>query len=249
MAVKEVLLTDIEDNFGNHDKVKALESEIELLSQLHHPNIVRYIGTSRDEKYLNVFMEYQAGGSIATLLQKYNFFTEGLIKIYTKQILDGLEYLHAHNVIHRDIKGANVLVHSNGTCKLADFGGAKLLKEYGPDQYNSLKGTPYWMAPEIIKQENAGRQADIWSVGCTILEMATGVPPWSEYKNHYTALFYIAQSNNPPPFPSHLSSLALDFLYNCFKRNPKERWNVFKLLRHPFLSNATISSQLSQDEF
>ena len=98
------------------------------------------------------------GGSIAELLKKYGIFREPLIRNYTKQILEGLEYLHAHNVIHRDIKGANVLVDSHGVCKLADFGGAK--KIYGlsnKEQFNSIKGTPYWMAPEVIKQTGHGR--------------------------------------------------------------------------------------------
>ena len=98
--------------------------------------------------------------------------------------MEGLEYLHAHDVVHRDIKGANVLVDCNGICKLADFGGAKkIYSAANKEQYTSLRGTPYWMAPEVIKQTGHGRKADIWSVGCTVIEMATGKPPWSQYKN------------------------------------------------------------------
>ena len=91
------------------------------------------------------------------LLSRYGKFQESLIKIYAKQILEGLEYLHVHNVIHRDIKGANVLVDSNGICKLADFGGAKKIYNDANGIFNSLKGTPYWMAPEVIKQSGHGR--------------------------------------------------------------------------------------------
>ena len=130
------------------------------------------------------------------MLKKYGTFKETLIRIYTKQILEGLEYLHSHNVIHRDIKGGNVLVDSNGICKLADFGSAKKIYNSSiNEQYKSIIGTPYWMAPEVIKQTGHGRygnyknrKADIWSLGCTIIEMATGKPPWSQYKNQ--VLFY-----------------------------------------------------------
>lgn len=178
------------------------------------------------------------GGSIAGLIKKYGEFDESLIRIYTKQILEGLEYLHAHNVIHRDIKGANVLVDSNGVVKLADFGGAKRIYNTNTaDQYNSLKGTPYWMAPEVIKQTGHGRFADIWSLGCTIIEMATGHPPWSHYKNQFTALYYIGNATAPPPYPHKLSQTGKDFLSLIFKRNPKKRANVCKLLSHPFISN------------
>jgi serine/threonine protein kinase len=97
--------------------------------------------------------------------------------VYTKQILEGLEYLHVNNIVHRDIKGSNVLVDRNGVCKLADFGNSKRL--YCTKNDNQIKGTAHWMAPEVIKQLKYGRFSDIWSLGCTIIEMATGSPPWS----------------------------------------------------------------------
>ena len=205
MAVKQVPIMDIEET-NTLEKIKALEVEIEILSRLQHRNIVRYIGFSREEDYFNIFLEYEGGGSIAKLLSKYGKFKESLVRLYSKQILEGLEYLHSHNVIHRDIKGANVLVDSNGICKLADFGGAK--KIYGNDvnetgNYNSIKGTPYWMAPEIIKQTGHGRKADIWSFGCTVIEMATGRPPWSEQKNVFAALYFIGQSTEPSISPAY----------------------------------------------
>ncbi len=120
------------------EKIKSLETEIELLSKLSHKNIVRYIGTSRDNTHFNILLEYAAGGSIADLLKKYGHFNEKLIRIYTRQISEGLEYLHAHDIIHRDIKGANVLVDAKGMCKVADFGGSK--KIYQSENFNSLKG-------------------------------------------------------------------------------------------------------------
>jgi serine/threonine protein kinase len=153
-----------------------------LLSQLEHKNIVRYVGHSFRDSNINIFLELMAGGSISSLLKKYGSFNERLIQIYTNQILQGLEYLHINNIVHRDIKGGNVLVDKNGTCKLADFGNSKRLYSELEDD-NQIKGTAHWMAPEVIKQNKYGRYSDIWSLGCTIIEMATGSPPWSQYKN------------------------------------------------------------------
>lgn len=124
-------------------------------------------------------------------------------------VLHGLAYLHARAILHRDIKGANVLVDAGGVCKLADFGASKLVELSGgsvgggdsvasPGALNySLKGTPYWMAPEVIKQVGHGKPADLWSVGCTAVEMLTARPPWSHFNNQIAALFHIAQSTAP----------------------------------------------------
>lgn len=239
MAVKQVPIFNIEET-NTLERIRVLEAEIEILSRLQHKNIVRYIGSSRESEYFNIFLEYEGGGSIAKLLERYGSFKENLVRLYSRQILEGLEYLHAHNVIHRDIKGANVLVDSNGVCKLADFGGAKKIYRKSKDEtglYSSLIGTPYWMAPEVIKQTGHGRQADIWSFGCTVIEMATGKPPWSEQKNIFSALFFIGHSTKPPPFPSNFSNEGKDFLKIIFKRNPGDRANVRELLNHPFITN------------
>ena len=250
MAVKQVPIVDLcEEN--TLQRIKALEVEIEILSQLNQKNIVRYIGSSREEEYLNIFLEYEGGGSIAKLISKYGKFQENLVRIYSKQILEGLEYLHAHNVVHRDIKGANVLVDSNGICKLADFGGAKKIYA-GPageiSLLTSLKGTPYWMAPEVICQTGHGRQADIWSFGCTVIEMATGKPPWSDQKNQFAALYFIGNTTKPPPFPEDFSDEGKDFLGLIFKRDPKERPNVRKLLNHSFIANEFIPKDITDGE-
>jgi len=99
------------------------------------------------------------------------------------------------------------------------------------------------MAPEVIKQAGYGRQADIWSLGCTVLEMATGKPPWStEYKDQVSALYNIAISNSTPPIPDFLSEQCKDFLMQCFRRNARERPNAKRLLRHLWLSGSPLSS-------
>lgn len=211
--------------------------EIKILSKLHHQNIVKYYGAIKNtkEKTLQIYLEYCIGGSIARMLEQYQTFSEQIIRKFTKQILEGLEFLHFNNIIHRDIKGENILVDNDGVCKLSDFGGAKVIVEL-ENKKESLKGTPNWMAPEIIKTgEEPTRFSDIWSVGCTIIEMLTGQPPWSDCTNHYMAMFKILETNEPPKIPDHVSPELNQFLSLCLKMNPTERANVSQLLRHPFI--------------
>ena len=180
------------------------------------------------------------GGSIASLLQRFGAFAEKLVAVYTRQILEGLHYLHTHHIMHRDIKGANILVDNAGCVKLADFGASRRLADLVTMESGckSVKGTPYWMAPEVIKQTGHGRQADIWSVACTVIEMATAKPPWSDFTTPVSAMFHIASAKGPPPLPGHISHEARDFLLLCFNRVPKERPNAGRLLQHPFITAA-----------
>lgn len=156
------------------------------------------------------------------LLKKFGPLANDVIKAYTKQILKGLKYLHDHSIIHRDIKGANILVGNDGVLKLSDFGASKRLEDliYGNETEKrrmSLRGTPNWMAPEVIKQEPYGRQADIWSLGCTVIEMATGSPPWEEYGDNMAVLFHIASTTTPPPFPPSIPRDGQNFLTLCME--------------------------------
>ena len=128
-----------------------------------------------------------------------------------------MEYLHAHNIIHRDIKGANIIV-DKGLCKLSDFGGAKVIvDELDLNKQNSIKGTPNWIAPEAIQNKGYTRYSDIWSIGCTVIEMATGEPPWAEFKNQMSLFYHLMKLKEPPIFPSHLSDLCKHFLSCCLK--------------------------------
>ncbi|KAK6130340.1 hypothetical protein DH2020_035932 [Rehmannia glutinosa] len=161
--------------------IMELEKEVNLLKNLSHPNIVRYLGTAREEDSLNILLEFVPGGSISSLLGKFGSFPESVIRMYTKQLLLGLEYLHKNKIMHRDIKGANILVDNKGCIKLADFGASKKVEALATiTGAKSMKGTPYWMAPEVIVQSGHSYSADIWSVGCTVIEMATGKAPWSQ---------------------------------------------------------------------
>ncbi|KAA8533707.1 hypothetical protein F0562_031224 [Nyssa sinensis] len=207
-AMKVVTL--FSDDAKSKESAKQLGQEIALLSRLRHPNIVQYFGSEIVGDELYIYLEYVSGGSIYKLLQEYGQFGESVIRSYTQQILSGLAYLHAKNTVHRDIKGANILVDPNGRIKLADFGMAKHIT--GQSCPLSFKGSPYWMAPEVIQNSNGCNfTVDIWSLGCTILEMATTKPPWSQYEGA-AAMFKIGHSKELPAIPDHLSDDGKDFV-------------------------------------
>ncbi|PON62895.1 Serine/threonine protein kinase [Parasponia andersonii] len=233
-AMKEVTL--FSDDAKSKECAQQLGQEIALLSRLRHPNIVQYLGSETVDDKLYIYLEYVSGGSIYKLLQEYGQFGELAIRSYTQQILSGLAYLHAKNTVHRDIKGANILVDPSGRVKLADFGMAKHIS--GQSCPLSFKGSPNWMAPEVIKNSNGCNLAvDIWSLGCTVLEMATTKPPWSQYEG-IAAMFKIGNSKERPAIPDHLSADGKDFVLQCLQRNPMDRPTASQLLEHPFVKNA-----------
>jgi len=239
MAVKQVPILD-----GSvTEPVENLQREIEILSSLRHNNIVRYLGTAREDNTLNIFLEYITGGSIQSLLAKMGPFPEEVISVYTKQILYGLEYLHSNNIVHRDIKGGNILVSNDGVIKLADFGASKKLEDVVDPKKSSLKGTVCWMAPEVARQESGcGKEVDVWSLGCTVFEMATGQPPWNDFPDQVSVLYHLATLRSPPSFKSvKLSSIGIDFLKQCFVVAPHKRKSVKALLEHPFVNHSTAS--------
>ncbi|KAF7805116.1 mitogen-activated protein kinase kinase kinase NPK1 [Senna tora] len=244
IAVKQVLIAA---SSASKEKaqahIKELEEEVKLLKDLSHPNIVRYLGTVREEDTLNILLEFVPGGSISSLLGKFGAFPEAVIRTYTKQLLLGLEYLHTNGIMHRDIKGANILVDNKGCIKLADFGASKQVVELATiSGAKSMKGTPYWMAPEVILQTGHSFSADIWSVGCTVIEMATGKPPWSQQYQEVAALFHIGTTKSHPPIPDHLSVGAKDFLLKCLQKEPILRPSASELLQHPFVTGEHIGS-------
>ncbi|CAL5377617.1 unnamed protein product [Camellia sinensis] len=198
--------------------MRELEEKVNLLENLSHPNIVTHLGTTREEASLNILLEIVPGGSISSFLGKFGSFPETVIRMYTKQLLLGVEYLHRNGIMHRDIKGANILVDNKGCIKLADSGASKKVVELATmTGAKSIKGTPYWMAPEVILQTGHSFSADIWSVGCTVIEMATGKPPWSQRYQEVAALFHIGTTKSHPPILEHLSAEAIDFLFKCLQ--------------------------------
>ncbi|CAD6219473.1 unnamed protein product [Miscanthus lutarioriparius] len=254
LAVKQVLIgrsNATREKAQAH--IKELEEEVKLLKNLSHPNIVRYLGTVREEDTLNILLEFVPGGSIQSLLGKLGSFPEPVIKKYTKQILQGLEYLHSNAIIHRDIKGANILVDNKGCIKLADFGASKQVAKLATvTAAKTMKGTPYWMAPEVIVGSGHSFSADIWSVGCTVIEMATGKPPWSQQYQEVALLFHVGTTKSHPPIPEHLSPEAKDFLLKCLQKEPELRSTAPDLLKHPFVTGELDDLQplnLNKDSF
>ncbi|KAG0088649.1 ATP binding [Podila epicladia] len=222
MAVKQVELPV--NNSYKEDKqktlVEALEREIDLLKQLHHERIVQYIGSDIEKGHINIFLEYVPGGSIATLLANYGPFSEILVRSFVKQILEGLDYLHECDIIHRDIKGANILVDNKGCIKISDFGISKKVEDHlksinVKSSRPSLQGSTFWMAPEVVKQIETTDKADIWSLGCLVVEMFTGTHPFPQF-SQMQALFQIG-SNCTPDIPEDISDDAKDFLKMTFE--------------------------------
>ena len=146
------------------------------------------------------------------LVTKFGRLSEAIVRKYVAQLLLGLKYLHSQQVVHRDIKAANILVDDRGNIKLADFGSSKRIDSstVGNASHHSLRGTPYFMAPEVIMQIGHGCKADIWSVGCTVLQMVTGQPPWKGLQLGTPAalMFHIVNVQAPPPMPRGSLSLA-----------------------------------------
>jgi serine/threonine protein kinase len=193
-------------------------------------------------------VRYCENGSLHSICKAYGKFPENLVGVYMTQVLQGLQYLHDQGVIHRDIKGANILTTKDGTVKLADFG-VSTSSLAGPDKEAQVVGTPYWMAPEIIQLSGATSASDIWSVGCTVIELLQGRPPYHNLAA-MPALFAIVNDDHPP-LPEGVSPAARDFLMQCFQKDPNLRVSAKKLGRHPWIvscrrSDAPVSKNPSE---
>ncbi|NXF81771.1 M3K19 kinase, partial [Sclerurus mexicanus] len=240
IAVKQVVL-DTSDQLTTQKEYQKFREEVDLLKTLKHVNIVTYLGTCLEDNILSIFMEFVPGGSISSVIHRFGPLPEAVLCKYTKQILQGVAYLHANRVVHRDIKGNNVMLMPNGTVKLIDFGCARRLAWASPggtrsETLRSVRGTPYWMAPEVISESGYGRKSDIWSVGCTVFEMATGKPPLASM-GRFAAMFYVgAHRGLMPSLPDGFSGAAVDFVHACLTRDQHERPSALQLLDHPFVN-------------
>ncbi|KAK4215377.1 protein kinase [Rhypophila decipiens] len=224
--------------------IEALKREISLLRDLRHPNIVQYLGCGSSAEYLNIFLEYVPGGSVQTMLNSYGALPEPLVRSFVKQILNGLSYLHNRDIIHRDIKGANILVDNKGTIKISDFGISKKLEATnilnGANNNKnrpSLQGSVFWMAPEVVKQTSYTRKADIWSLGCLVVEMMTGTHPFPDC-TQLQAIFKIGGAKAAPTIPEHASDEAKQFLAQTFEIDHNKRPSADDLMLSPFLTPA-----------
>ncbi|KAI0381449.1 hypothetical protein F5Y04DRAFT_255510 [Hypomontagnella monticulosa] len=243
LAVKEV---EVNPKAAGGDKnkmkelLKALDQEIDTMQNLDHVNIVQYLGCERKETSISIFLEYISGGSIGSCLRKHGKFEEPVVSSLTRQTLSGLAYLHREGILHRDLKADNILLDVDGTCKISDFGISKKTDNiYGNDKTNSMQGSVFWMAPEVIRSQGEGYSAkvDIWSLGCVVLEMFAGRRPWSK-EEAVGAIYKIANGETPPiadDVREAISPYALGFMLDCFTVDPRDRPTAERLLRqHEF---------------
>lgn len=239
VAIKQVRLSDMPKT-----ELNVIMQEIDLLKNLHHPNIVKYHGFVKSTDSLYIILEYCEQGSLHSICKNFGKFPENLVALYISQVLQGLLFLHEQGVIHRDIKGANILTTKEGLIKLADFGVAT--KQSGLAE-GSVVGTPYWMAPEVIELSGATTASDIWSLGCTVIELLDGKPPYSKFAP-MPALFRIVNDDHPP-LPDGASPLVRDFLMQCFQKDPNLRVSAKKLLRHPWIVSAKKGNKAKPTEY
>lgn len=251
MAVKEIRLQDPK---LIPTIATQIRDEMRVLESLDHPNVVSYFGIEVHRDRVYIFMEFCSGGSLASLLEHGRIEDEQVIQVYALQLLEGLAYLHEIKIAHRDIKPENILLDHNGIIKYVDFGAAKVIARHGrtvggfdlgaaasamsKPANRSMTGTPMYMSPEVIKGEQPDHfgAIDVWSLGCVILEMATGRRPWGNLDNEWAIMYNIAQGN-PPQLPSsdQLSPEGIDFLQCCFRRDSAKRSTAVELLQHEWI--------------
>ncbi|CAI2171283.1 20031_t:CDS:2 [Funneliformis geosporum] len=244
VAVKRVKLSNIPKS-----ELNFIMTEIDLLKNLDHQNIVQYKGYAKTKEFLYIILEYCENGSLHNICKKFGKFPENLVAVYISQVLDGLLYLHDQGVIHRDIKGANILTTKEGLVKLADFGVAT--KTTSLSDF-TVVGSPYWMAPEIIELSGATTSSDIWSVGCVVIELMEGKPPY-HHLDPMPALFRIVQDEHPP-LPESASEAVKDFLLQCFQKDGNRRVSARRLLKHNWITGVrkrainSIPQQIKTEE-
>ncbi|KAG6974493.1 hypothetical protein JG688_00003050 [Phytophthora aleatoria] len=243
MAVKEIPILEETDY-----AIREATREVELLRGLKHENIVKYLGCHVDNRAqkLSIFTEWVPGGSLEHNRKLFGG-NERVVRRFTHQLLSGVAYLHSKNIIHHDIKPANILVDQNGVVKIADFGSSRLINSATMSNAStpSLHGTPNYMAPEVIKQSSGrSRKADIWSIGCTVLRLLTGGPLWGDrhFDSQAALLYYIANLEKLPPLPDGLSVNAREFILACLQIDPSMRPSAAELLKYPFAQCAGLMS-------
>ncbi|KAJ3446019.1 mtk1/mekk4 [Anaeramoeba flamelloides] len=238
VAVKSIPLSRIPKS-----ELSSTLIEIDLLKKLDNPYIVKYLGSAKTKTHLYIILEFIECGSLQKVLKKFKKLTETLVAKYIFQTLKGLVYLHEQGVIHRDIKGANLLSTKEGYIKLTDFGVSTTLGKIDND--SAALGTPYWMAPEVVELQPSATSCDIWSVGCTVIELLTGKPPYFDLAP-VQALYKIVQ-DDCPPIPEGVSPNCRSFLLECFQKDPNLRIGARRLIKHSWMKKAEKDWKKTKD--
>lgn len=235
LAMKEVQLQP-----GDHRAIRRIAEELQIFEGIQDNHLVRYYGLEIHREEMLIFMEFCAEGTLESLVAgSGNGLPESLVRKYTHQLLLAVTALHSHGIVHRDIKTANIFLTNEGNClKLGDFGSAVQIKAHTtmPGELQGFVGTQAYMAPEVFMKTESighGRAVDIWSVGCCIVEMASGRRPWSEYDSNYQIMFKVGMGETPA-IPKTLSLEGIDLIKKCLQHDPKKRYTANTLLTLPF---------------
>ncbi|XP_071428701.1 serine/threonine-protein kinase 4 isoform X2 [Pithys albifrons albifrons] len=228
--------------------LQEIIKEISIMQQCDSPHVVKYYGSYFKNTDLWIVMEYCGAGSVSDIIRLRNkTLTEEEIATIVQSTLKGLEYLHFMRKIHRDIKAGNILLNTEGHAKLADFGVAGQLTDTMAKR-NTVIGTPFWMAPEVIQEIGYNCVADIWSLGITAIEMAEGKPPYADI--HPMRAIFMIPTNPPPTFrkPELWSDSFTDFVKQCLVKSPEQRATATQLLQEEDETDSGTMVRASGDE-
>ncbi|XP_069698248.1 mitogen-activated protein kinase kinase kinase 4 isoform X1 [Periplaneta americana] len=249
MAMKEIQLQP-----NDHRTIRRVAEELRIFEGIHHNNLVRYYGVEIHREEMLIFMEFCSEGTLESLVAA----TEGsglpevLMRRYTRQLLQAVATLHDHGIVHRDIKSANIFLTDEGnSLKLGDFGSAVKIKAHTtmPGELQGFVGTQAYMAPEVFMKTNTeghGRAADIWSVGCVVVEMSSGKRPWPEFDSNYQIMFKVGMGETPT-VPDSLSDEGHQFTDHCLQHDPRRRSTASELLHHTFVKVEEEDEYISTD--